>query len=1513
LKRWLKRAGLALGALLLLVLVAVTFAWFYVTGSTGSERVRVELLRVLGETLAGRFEAKQLTLHGGLIVLEDVKLFTPEGELVGEVHHAVIDASLWALVEKHVVVRSAKLTGVRLYLQSDERGLNLVRAVAAKHPAPPSTGPGSAFYVDVQKLDLSDSFVSYPPYALNGIALAGGAVVSGPTLKLDGKLAGGATLEGEPQLPLSLAVASASEPGSGVKFDVVLGLADAKLDGTLHVPKLSAEVRSLVVPPEVAHRFLPQSPLVVALRANGTLDLEQAALALEAGRANANVTASYRGSTLESAQVEAHDVDLAELFGSGKASRIDLTAHGRLADAHPGTLDAAVQASGTWRTPEGSTLANVSVDATAVKGQLDLKRAEVSVPGAQLEARGAGTLEALHLAGSLDASDLSKLSATLAEFTGAAPPPLAGHGRLDLRVDGPARHPGVKAHGVFDTLHAGSIRASAVRAAIALPDVARPFEAQAQLDAAQVIVAEHELDDVHARVGTQGRVLDVEVSTQGMADLALLAHGQLDDDAKGLGLDQLELRYPEERWTLQGPTHLALGDGFALDVTRLGSADQRIEVRAVQKDGRLDAGLDAQRVDLAKLPHALIPDSLNLGGRASLHATAVGASGAPQVDAQVSVRDGGVRNVSKISLDLNATYAKQRVQARVRAASSVGGVEADVDVPLKGDGPLKAHVLLSDVILDQLSPLLEQDVPVSGKATVQLEASGTAQKPHGTLHAEGADLELRIAPKPGPKPGPAVSRAPNAMPSTSVLADRSDRLGADLATKRIRVERLSLDVQPDAQERLTAALTAHAFGAQAEVKLGTELTVEKLRKKLPDAAALAAMPLELQADVKELHLRRLVEAQLLSDFSGVVSFTAHGTGSVQHPNVDATVSFEQLHTGRLKPQDGSLSLAASRDETRVHLSVGKTTLTLDAQAHLPLERMADVDALAHAAFEAEGKAGPLTLGDVLEPNPDQPHPQGTLQATLTASGTPLGPKVQVRGTADHLMLGKTPLGHADVALDYADAVTTLTAALINEAAGRMDAKGRLALDLSHRVVLKGVDWKSAPLNVEVQSKALDLSWLSGVTEKVPKVGGTLDASATVSGPLGAPSFKGHAAWEKGTVAVAGYGEYRDIAVELDGTETAITLKQLYAKSSGGFVKLKAALVKQPGQQWRVHADGETQSFPIVVDDQLKATASLELVADGTASATLIDLGNVSIPRATIELPEVKAKDLQDLERPANIVLVRNGVPLNARQQRKMHLGRAVAAPAPEAAGKTTVRLKLNAPRNIWVKGSDEQLELGLSNGFQVEVDGAASLAGELSVKRGRIDVIGRRFDVDPQSTVRFSGPATRAYVNVTANYKNEREGVTVTAVVTGQMPQFAIHLTSNPPMAESDIFTLVATGRRQLKEGGSQTVTGEQAVSVVGSLIASQFKSVLSKNVPIDVLSVESGNDGFKGTRVEAGKYVTDQVYVGAEVRYGADPRKGENTAAARLEYQFTPHWSFDVYGGDAGAFGADLVWSKDF
>jgi translocation and assembly module TamB len=82
----------------------------------------------------------------------------------------------------------------------------------------------------------------------------------------------------------------------------------------------------------------------------------------------------------------------------------------------------------------------------------------------------------------------------------------------------------------------------------------------------------------------------------------------------------------------------------------------------------------------------------------------------------------------------------------------------------------------------------------------------------------------------------------------------------------------------------------------------------------------------------------------------------------------------------------------------------------------------------------------------------------------------------------------------------------------------------------------------------------------------------------------------------------------------------------------------------------------------------------------------------------------------------------------------------------------------------------------------------------------------------------------------------------------------------------------------------------------------------------LDVLSVSAGEQGgLTGTKLEAGRYFGDKVYIGYTGRYGADPYRGENSNAVRFEYQFTPRWEFDAEYGDARAGSADIVWAKEY
>jgi translocation and assembly module TamB len=155
--------------------------------------------------------------------------------------------------------------------------------------------------------------------------------------------------------------------------------------------------------------------------------------------------------------------------------------------------------------------------------------------------------------------------------------------------------------------------------------------------------------------------------------------------------------------------------------------------------------------------------------------------------------------------------------------------------------------------------------------------------------------------------------------------------------------------------------------------------------------------------------------------------------------------------------------------------------------------------------------------------------------------------------------------------------------------------------------------------------------------------------------------------------------------------------------------------------------------------------------------------------------------------------------------------------------------------------------------------------------------------------------------------------VTVYLTIRGQGKDVTLHVSSEPALSESQIYTLLATGRITLKRGSGAAMSGGQAASIVGSLAASQLKKSLASKLPLDVLSIEAGAEGLQGSKLEAGTYVTDKAYVGYTGRLGADPSKGENSNAVKFEYQLSPHWSLEMEYGDARAGGADLIWSKDY
>ncbi len=1583
-KRWGRRLLWGLLGLLGVLVLAVVGTLVYLTGPSGEAWLVRKGVQIANEQLSGRLELGGLDLSPGGVVLTDLKLYDPEGELVAEVARVTARLKMGALVRQHVDLTSAKIERPRLYLAQDERGLNLSRALEPRNPKPeePAQGRGS-LRLDLRELLLEDGYVDFRQEVEEGperhvrledFDARGSAHYAAATQGFGANLEATGGLARPVAGPVRLSLKGGGEEGA-LQADVDLEAAGLVLDasGDVKLPpeaapgqpegKLRGKValRRLSAPPEFLKGFVPTWPLVVPVSLEGTASLDGDLARVDALAKAADATLGVKGDLdLEHLRTsgftaKARDVDLSKLVAEGPKTNLfaDLTARGGGTSLE--TLDGEVDLTVSPSEYQGQPLGPVELEASAKDGQYLLSRLQVLLPGASLRAQGQGTQEKLRMDGSLTAGNLTLLSRALSKLLPGTVPPMSGNGSLDFVVEGPLRTPGLEAHGGFTSLTYGDTLAlKDLTVKVELPDVTRPLDTDATLVVSELRTGGRSYKDLAATIATRERKLNATVRVQGDAQLGLALGGVVDEDGQGLAIDDLSLSWPEATWKLQRPTHVGFGGG-RVEVEPalvLASGPQSLSVRGAMEGEQVTARVDVGAFDLATLPRAFVPESLNLGGTVTGHLAARGRLPRPEAEANLRWDNGRVREYEGLHASIDGRYVKDRATGKLSANLPVARLAADFDVPVQGvlkrrRDAMSIKVNLEDLDIAGVMKLAKQPEGASGHLAGTLTVEGPAREPRLDFTLRGREVLYQV-----PKPGFSLKQ-----PLGFVLTAASDK------------EDGSLD----------ARLELQGLAQQAYVALRTPFTLGGLMAKPPTPDEVVATAMQVEARVAELPLTHLQGMSGVENPGGTLSAQLDFSGSVMVPQGKLGLQANGATANGLPPLSGQLTVVGGEKDVRVSLAAQRQEgplASLEATLLAPLGALQDREVYGRIPFRIRGRLMPVSLrelpgmaratqqGAPPAPGTSAQGIQGVLAMEVAARGTLDTPQLDLTAGVQKLGVGNLGLGQARLHYAYKDARSAFDMLLTAPAGGTLMVNGGVELDVSLPAIQRGLQYTRAPMQVALKARNFDPAFLSGATEMVRSLGGLVQADANLAGTLGAPTFQGTLAWKDGKLGLMGLGEYRDIQLGLEATREAIALRTLSAKAGNGSLRLEAPLtaVRSREGEYELSSPEGTEhplvanDFPIIFDDQLMAVVTMRAKVEGTLSERLINLRNVSVPEATIVLPELKRKDLQPLERPGDVVLVRNGVPVE-RRKRKQQQQPSPGAPAPagdEATDATpsartrtatggsgpgsqaeelaraldngeeveeeqeaplrTYWVNVNAPRNLWVKGSDVNVELGLSEDFRVEYREEARMFGEVRVLRGRVDVLGRRFDVQRDSQVRFTGPPTVPYINVTAEHKNESAKITVFVTIRGQGQDITLKPTSDPPLPESEIYTLLATGRRTLERGsGASMNASAQAASVVGSLVANEARKALSEKLPLDVLSIEAGDAGLAGAKLEVGTYVTDKIYVGYTGRVGANPQQGENANAVRFEYQLGPRWSLEGQYGDARSGGLDLIWSNEY
>ena len=137
---------------------------------------------------------------------------------------------------------------------------------------------------------------------------------------------------------------------------------------------------------------------------------------------------------------------------------------------------------------------------------------------------------------------------------------------------------------------------------------------------------------------------------------------------------------------------------------------------------------------------------------------------------------------------------------------------------------------------------------------------------------------------------------------------------------------------------------------------------------------------------------------------------------------------------------------------------------------------------------------------------------------------------------------------------------------------------------------------------------------------------------------------------------------------------------------------------------------------------------------------------------------------------------------------------------------------------------------------------------------------GRRFDVDPASSINFRGDLSPdVYVTV----RRIIQGVETRVSIFGPMRQPELRLTSTPPLDQSDILALIIfnTSTNQLTSPQQQQLL-VRAGTLAAGFIATQVVAAIESEVGLDILELEPGGDFGGGPKLTIGEEIAPGLTV---------------------------------------------------
>ena len=249
-------------------------------------------------------------------------------------------------------------------------------------------------------------------------------------------------------------------------------------------------------------------------------------------------------------------------------------------------------------------------------------------------------------------------------------------------------------------------------------------------------------------------------------------------------------------------------------------------------------------------------------------------------------------------------------------------------------------------------------------------------------------------------------------------------------------------------------------------------------------------------------------------------------------------------------------------------------------------------------------------------------------------------------------------------------------------------------------------------------------------------------------------------------------------------------------------------------------------------------------------------------------------------------------------------------PSPEKKSPSPLKMDLTIffDRNVWYKKRQTSIELKGNLNIRKESHDEPHIFGKVEKVRGSYVLYGRVFKLE-RGQIHFSGQnPVNPTLDIKAVYIDDVSRIRVYFTVSGDRNNPIISLTSEPPLEEADIISVLVMGR-PLYEIGDENKKGDSsdmAQNVVAGYLSEELRQQIQDTIDLDVLRVKMKDQQVSD--VVVGKNVTNDLFVSYGQTLGPG---GEQRVQA--EYYLTPIWNLEGYTTSAGRYVIDLLFKFGF